>query len=203
MNLVIQNGTATSHIDKYLPGTTTIIKSFETNVANIDMTEYNIVIILGGQQSICDDDVIEPNLVHVIDLIVRCVEIEKPLVGICLGCQLIARTLGCDVKSSGRLNVGYDTTICGYDNILRCHTNHVVPHVQFEFDEYFDQMLYVFKHKRIYGIQCHPDIPPEYVADFLEDSDTIKYAALNKDVIDENNRRMIVHILNELMITQI
>jgi GMP synthase-like glutamine amidotransferase len=61
-------------------------------------------------------------------------------------------------------------------------------------------MLYVFKHKKIYGVQCHPDIPPEYVADFLENTETIDYAKKNHREIDKNNRGLMMHILNELMI---
>jgi len=199
MILIIQNGNATTHIKKYLHEEIEIIKSFETDVSTIDPVQYKTIIILGGHHSICDDDEIDQNLLHVIELIKKCVRLDQSLIGICLGCQLIARALGCKIKSSGKLNVGYDTKVCGFKNILRCHTNYIIPDLTFEFVEYYDSMLCVFKHKKIYGVQCHPDIPPEHVADFLEDDKTIDYAKKNNNEIDQNNRGLMMHILNSLV----
>uniref|UniRef100_A0A6C0C714 Glutamine amidotransferase domain-containing protein n=1 Tax=viral metagenome TaxID=1070528 RepID=A0A6C0C714_9ZZZZ len=196
MNLVIQNGNVVTHINKYLDDVE-IIKSFEKDVSVIDLNRYKTVIILGGHHSICD--AVDQNLAHVIDLIKKCISLDKPLIGICLGCQLIAYALGCKIESSQKLNVGYDTQVCGFKNILRCHTNYIVPNVTFEFMEYYDSMLYVFKHNKIYGVQCHPDIPPEYVSDFVEDTTTIEYARKNNKEIDENNNGLMMYILSNLL----
>ncbi len=35
--------------------------------------------------------------------------IKQPIIGICLGAQLVAYTLGCEIIHSNKLNVGFNT----------------------------------------------------------------------------------------------
>jgi GMP synthase (glutamine-hydrolysing) len=57
------------------------------------MSSYAGALILGGAQSAADDDA-SPWLPHLLDLIRQCREQRRPVLGVCLGAQLIARALG-------------------------------------------------------------------------------------------------------------
>src|SRR5204863_4632698 len=97
-----------------------------------------------------------------------------------------------------KINIEYDTQILGFEYILRCHSDYVMPNNIFEIVEYYDSMLYVFKYKQIYGVQCHPDIPSDHVMDFLSDEQVIEIAKKNYDLIEQNNHNLIMFILTEL-----
>lgn len=198
MILIIQNGYVTPRIHEYLTKEYVIVKSFETNVANIVFNKYSLVIILGGYQSVTNLDMY-PYLNNVILLIKKCIEIGKPLLGICLGSQLIAHTLGCEIRSSGKLNIGYDTKILGLENIFRSHIDYIVPTNAISVLEYFDNMPYLYKSgPLVYGIQCHPDIHPNSVHKHTMDSTIQKFAINNKEIINKNNKQIISHLLEKL-----
>lgn len=202
MLLIIQNGYITPYIYRYLDDDYEIVKSFDTDVSKIDMDKYSIVIILGGYQSVVDIEKYT-YLLNVIELIKKCLHLKKPIFGICLGFQLIAYALGCEIKSSGKLNVGYDTSILGYDNIFRCHIDYIVPNDKIIVMEYFDGMPYLYKYQnKAYAIQCHPDIAPECVRKYSNDIESHKYALHNKDTINKNNSAIIKHILDLLRNSQ-
>jgi len=197
MILVIQNGHYAISIDQYLDEEYIIVKSFETDVSNIDIDSYSIVIILGGHQSVSKLHLYK-SLDGVINLIKKCIEVDKPLLGICLGCQLIAHALGCQIISSNKLNIGYDAKILGYDHIFRCHQDYVIPNDKIEVLAVCESMTYAFRYKKVFGIQCHPDVDPEQI-NHLETNDVVrKYAAEQKEIINVNNRALFKHILDEL-----
>ncbi|XWV26944.1 glutamine amidotransferase-like protein [Tupanvirus soda lake] len=198
MLLIIQNGYITPYISRYLDEEFEIVKSFEKDVSKLDINKYTIIIILGGYQSVTRINDY-PYLLNVVKLIKKCLDIEKPLFGICLGCQLIAHTLGCEIKSSGKLNIGYDTNILGYDNIFRCHIDYIVPNKKIDILEYYDNMPYLYKHKNhIYGIQCHPDIAPECVQKYSNNNSSFAYAKENKETINKKNSLIISKLLDNL-----
>ncbi|AAV50976.1 putative glutamine amidotransferase-like protein [Acanthamoeba castellanii mimivirus] len=198
MLLIIQNGYITPYIYRYLDEDYEIIKSFNVDVTTMDLDKYSVVIILGGYQSVVDINKYS-YLLKVIELIKKCLTVKKPLFGICLGFQLIAYALGCEIKSSGKLNVGYDTTILGYDNVFRCHIDYIIPNDSVEVLEYFDNMPYLYKHdNHVYGIQCHPDIAPECIKKYSNHIESYDYAAANKDSINKTNAIIIKYILNLL-----
>jgi GMP synthase - Glutamine amidotransferase domain len=201
MLLIIQNGHITPHIFKYIDETYEIVKSFENNLNDLDLSKYTIVIILGGHQSVLR--ITEyPYLIGVINLIRKCMRISKPLLGICLGCQLIAHVLGCQIKSSGKLNIGYDAKILGYDQIFRCHIDYIVPNDKITVLEYFENMPYLYQHgNQVYGIQCHPDLTPESVKKYAKHLPSNTYAKNNSEIIDKKNAEILKILLTRLRST--
>ena len=194
MLLIIQNGFIPPSITKYLTEEYEIVKSFEINVLIINLEKYSLVIILGGHQSVTNIGSY-PYLLNVVTLIKNCISIKKPLLGICLGCQLVAYALGCEIKSSGKLNIGYDTKILGLENIFRSHIDYIEPNPSIDVLEYYDSMVYLFRHgQNVVGIQCHPDITPECIMKYHNNNSCINFASDNKEKIDSNNNTLIKYL---------
>ena len=81
--------------------------NFERNPnARPNIDNYDGLIILGGPMNV--DQVREyPNLLTEIELIKRAFENKMPVLGICLGSQLLAKALGADVKKNKKLEIGW------------------------------------------------------------------------------------------------
>ena len=199
MFLIIQNGYIVPCLPKYLDETYIIIKSYELDVSNIDLDGYTIVIILGGHQSLTTINKY-PYLNGVINLIKKCIQLKKPIFAICLGAQLVAYTLGCQIKSSDKVNVGYNINILDQSNIFRYHIDYIVPNDKIVVKTAVDNMPYLYLYQDyIVGIQCHPDLTPECVIKYSNHDSSIKYALSNKETIDKANYMVINKIINFLI----
>ena len=69
-------------------------------------TSYNGLIVLGGPMN-AEDDANYPHLKDVVSLIQLFVEENKPILGICLGAQLIARAFGSRVYQHDVVELGF------------------------------------------------------------------------------------------------
>ena len=77
-------------------------------IPNID--NYDGLIVLGGPMNVDQTDEY-PNLLTEIDVIRKAIDERKPVLGICLGAQLLAKALGAKVKKNKKLEIGwYDVT---------------------------------------------------------------------------------------------
>jgi len=74
--------------------------------ARPDMSSYNGLVVLGGPMSVNQTDRY-PHLDTEIELIQEALELRLPILGICLGAQLLARALGAKVKRSSRPEIGW------------------------------------------------------------------------------------------------
>lgn len=72
-----------------------------------DYDDVHGVVVLGGPQNVGDPD---PWIAHEIAYIRGAHERALPVVGICLGCQMIAKALGGDVAPMARPELGYSAT---------------------------------------------------------------------------------------------
>ncbi|WP_253790872.1 type 1 glutamine amidotransferase [Nocardia amikacinitolerans] len=73
-----------------------------------DASQVDVLVVLGGPMgALVDRD--HPYLVNERDLVARCVEQDRPVLGICLGAQLLAAALGARVLRGPVLEVGAGT----------------------------------------------------------------------------------------------
>ncbi|MEO6828590.1 MAG: gamma-glutamyl-gamma-aminobutyrate hydrolase family protein, partial [Acidobacteriaceae bacterium] len=66
----------------------------------------DILIVLGAPIGACDEDVY-PFLNYELSLIRQQLDAQRPLLGICLGAQLMARVLGAPVAAMARKEIGF------------------------------------------------------------------------------------------------
>lgn len=71
-----------------------------------DVSAVDGLIVMGGPMSVNDLDVF-PWMRAEMDLIQDCIDAEKPVLGICLGAQLIARVLGSNVRRNNWPEIGW------------------------------------------------------------------------------------------------
>lgn len=224
MILIIQNGYLESAISTYIKDDFHIVKSYNSesrnnerrmsmndlsrsysisSVANsdldtIDLSNYSLVIILGGHQSVINIDKYK-SLQSVINLIDRCYKINKPVLGICLGSQLIAYYRECEIKRCDNMKVGYDVDIeinnVKYHNVFRSHVDHIIPNDKIEVLYSWENMPYLIKSGCLLGIQCHPDIPPTEVSRFININKLKKRNDYSPEEIHKNNQIIIDELI--------
>lgn len=145
----------------------------------LDANDYSGLVVMGGPQSANDP---LPALAAEIELISHCVQAELPVLGICLGAQLIAKTLGARVYVNATKEIGWEpvffTDAARRDPVFSGLPS---PTIFFHWHgETFDLpggaewLAYsarcrqqAFRYGRnVYGIQFHPEITPEMIADW-------------------------------------
>ena len=80
------------------------IKSIFAKKEKLPDTEHSLLVILGGPESANDD---LPYLKEEQNLIRKFVKNEKPVLGICLGSQLIAKAFGANVYRGTKKEIGF------------------------------------------------------------------------------------------------
>jgi GMP synthase (glutamine-hydrolysing) len=75
-------------------------------VKPLDVARYDGLVILGGPMGVYDADKY-PHLTDEITAIQQMIAANKPVLGICLGSQLIAAALGARVYASGKREIGW------------------------------------------------------------------------------------------------
>lgn len=84
------------------------------NFTQLNPEQYELIIVLGAPIGAFDEK-FYPFLLQELSFIQRAIEIKKPLLGICLGAQLIARLLGARVYPMNHKEIGF--------SILSLHTD--------------------------------------------------------------------------------
>ena len=141
--------------------------------------QYDGLIIMGGPMSANDD---LPGLREELRLIERALREETPMLGICLGSQLIARALGARVYRNAELEIGWEAvwlTDAGQEDAL--FRGMASPEMffhwhgeTFDLPEGAEWLAYSKKCRhqayrygaRVYGIQFHPEITAEMIEDW-------------------------------------
>jgi GMP synthase (glutamine-hydrolysing) len=150
----------------------------------LSLDGYSALIVMGGPQSANDP---LPGLAAEIDLISQAIQAHVPVLGICLGAQLIAKALGALVYPNAVKEIGWApvffTEAAQRDPVL---SGLASPTTFFHWHgETFDlpraglpdaaeHLAYsaqcrqqAFRYGRnVYGIQFHPEITPEMIVDW-------------------------------------
>ncbi len=89
-------------LEDILVGNNYNIKFVEASLQldNLDILEPDLIVILGGPIGVYEEENY-PFLKTELDLIDKRIKADLPTIGICLGCQLIARVLGANVYPDG------------------------------------------------------------------------------------------------------
>lgn len=205
MYLIIQNGYINTKIGEYLDDDIQIVESYNHNVLQININLYKCIIILGGPQSLTDLSKY-PYLYAVIILIRHCLAIDKPVLGICLGCQMIAYALGYKIRKLPSLKIGYiyhplnyktsnirlrNITFRYHNDYIDIFSNHVPG---LDILSTYQGLVYIIKYKRAIGIQCHPDIPPQEIFKYVDNPQIVNFAQRYSNLINLSNY-LLLHLL--------
>jgi GMP synthase (glutamine-hydrolysing) len=74
--------------------------------SHVDLTKYSGLVVLGGPMNV-DQSARYPHLLHEIDVIRAALDREMPVLGICLGAQLLAAALGAHVHPNAVREIGW------------------------------------------------------------------------------------------------
>ena len=144
------------------------IKIFDENSNINDLLDYNphCIVFASGPG--------DPRLVYSKNsmIIKKAIELNVPILGVCLGCQLIALHFGCSIK---RLENSHHSSthpimdVCNNKVFISSHnhdyyisSDNLPIHVEKTFVSLFDNTLegFVIKSANIYGYQFHPESRP-------------------------------------------
>jgi len=137
------------------------------------------VIVMGGPQSANDS---LPGLLAELKLVEQAVVADTPVLGICLGAQLIAKALGARVYRNPEKEIGWapvyfteaaarDPLFAGVDSpsmLFHWHGETFDLPAGAQWLAYSDKCLHqAFRFgSNVYGIQFHPEITPEMIVDW-------------------------------------
>jgi len=150
------------------------IMANKTTIESLILKQYDAVFILGGPMSVNDN---YDYLVEEKKLIRSAIEYEIPLIGVCLGSQLIASACGGLVYKGSKKEIGWgkvDITDCGTKSVFRNLPRRKIRVFHWHGDSFTlplgaevlarsDLYVQAFSFKTAIGIQFHLEVDEEMV----------------------------------------
>lgn len=143
---------------------------------------YHGLIVLGGPMNVDETDA-HPHLDTEVELIREAIEADLPVLGICLGAQLIAKALGAGVRRNGEKEIGWhplSPTDAGREDPLFRHFGPIQPIFQWHGDTFDipDGAAHLatspgcanqaFRYRRnVYGFQFHLEVDTPLIERWL------------------------------------
>jgi GMP synthase (glutamine-hydrolysing) len=147
-----------------------------------DLAAYDGLVVLGGGQNVAERDRLT-YLDDELELIARWHAGGRPLLGVCLGAQLLAQATGGAVVRIARPEIGWfdvarleagdEDPVLGFgDRLIRSYQWHsyaVRPPAGAVELARSDTCLQAFRLGRSWGVQFHPEVTPEIVEGWIDD----------------------------------
>lgn len=145
--------------------------------------EYDGIIVLGGAMTALDDET-RPYFPALTRLIQEFAEADKPVLGICLGAQLIARAFDAELRIGGDFEFGFHTvspTAAAADDPVLGHLDRPMRLFQWHTDHYElppdAERLATGEHyenqgyrigRAVYGMQFHFEVTESVVGNWID-----------------------------------
>jgi GMP synthase (glutamine-hydrolysing) len=165
------------------------------DVGALDPAEFSAIVAMGGEMHALDDERF-PYLAREATLLEQAVERDVPVLGICLGGQLLARSLGARVQPAGALEGGWvpiapasglnGDPVLGH---LTVPTGVFSWHVDiFDLPEGATQLAtgevtehQAFRYGRAWGLQFHPEVDGDLFETWLDAHPSLEMTDEEKD----------------------
>lgn len=159
------------------------LKLYKDSYDTVDADQYKGLIILGGPMNVDELDKY-PYLAWELDLIRNTQSKDLPILGICLGAQLIAKANGAEVKKSVAREVGWhkaylikeaasDSLFSGFGsefNVFQLHSDMLeIPEgaVRLVYSEKCKNQAFRIKNN-VYGLQFHLEVNKTMIKEWLK-----------------------------------
>lgn len=176
---------------------------------------FDCLVVLGGEMSV-NDEAEFPWLRGEKEFVARNIAADLPILGLCLGAQLIASASGATVRPNAQREIGWwpiQATAAGSKyfegnpTVMQWHGetfdlpagatllahNEACKHQAFSLGS------------RIFGLQFHPEATPEIVQTWLEDADALdnsRWVQSRETILNENhfasNHALLFRLLDEI-----
>lgn len=170
-----------------------------SDVAALDALAPDLVVVLGGDEAAYETDRY-PYLADEITLLQARIEAEAPIFGVCLGAQLLAKSLGAEVRKGPRKEVGWlevEPTEAGVASPVRHFAG--VPTVQwhgdtFELPEGVERLATSRQYENqafargewLLAVQFHPEVTDEIHEEWLRQwGDELPESGLTREQLRE------------------
>lgn len=174
----------------------TNIASNADGVAELDALAPDLLVVMGGNLGVYQADDYK-FLYEELKILEKRLAADKPVLGICLGAQLIAKALGANVyMGENGSETGWhelEVTAEGHETAARHLDKSITKVVQWHGDTFdlpsgairlarsalYENQIYSYGHAAI-ATQCHPEVCPRKVEDWLVgDADSVHKGTLD------------------------
>jgi len=178
-------------IEDYLKGkdiSYSILELYDCKSGVPDLRDYSHIVIMGGPMAVYEMDE-HPFLHYEVAMIRVCIKTGKPVLGICLGAQMIAHALGARVYAGGTQEIGWsrvDITREGMDDpvlstlsvngepfaeVFQWHGDTFdLPRgaVRIARSDLYENQAFRYK-DNVYALQFHIEVKPEMIEEWFRD----------------------------------